>query len=220
MEEAYTVRIIYQYRGPVLCPEKETQSIVGFVVLFGDREAMWKGSLKGRLKETGAESSQQLEREDTVTEAWPWSFREHGQPSQPLWTSVEPVNESCLASVMRAGVSRWEAGWPRTPRLKWSSSFSFPESLWEVWHTGESLCPWLRRAILGHSLHDKKERKMNSADCSVACTSCCLPTDLQWRSYIPTKSFPGRSRDAQKPTLKGWSKASASLETCKATQEK
>lgn len=182
MEKAYTVRIVYQYGGSVLCPEREAQSIVGFAVLFGDREPMWKEAFKGRLKETGADSSQQLETGwggGHSHKSLTWSFREHGQPSQPLWTSVEPGNESCLASVMRAGVSLWEAGWPRTPRLKWSSCLSFPESLWEVWHMGESLCPWLRRAILGHSLHDTKDRKMNSADCSVASTFCCLPTDLQ-----------------------------------------
>lgn len=61
MEEAYTVRIVYQYGGSVLCPEREAQSIVGFAVLFGDREPMWKEAFKGRLKETGAGSSQQLE---------------------------------------------------------------------------------------------------------------------------------------------------------------
>lgn len=61
MEEAYTVRIVYQYGRSVLCLEREAQSIVGFAVLFGDREPMWKEAFKGRLKETGADSSQQLE---------------------------------------------------------------------------------------------------------------------------------------------------------------
>lgn len=186
---------------------------------------MWKGSFKGRLKETGAsflqppgtEFSQQLEREGTVTKAWPWSFRELSQPSQPLWTSVEPANESYLASVMRACVSLWEAGWPGAPRLKWSSCLSFSESLWEVWQMGESLCPWLRKP---QSSWQKKSGRWTQPMARWPALSVVFQQTFSKRSYKPTKSFPGRSRDTQKPTLKGCSQAPATLETCKTTQEK